>query len=287
MQAGGRVAGGLRRSLGLMSLVVLGIPWDANSSHLSGCAAGPAAIRAALHSGSGNDATEHGLSVVAELTDLGDLELQNAIGDLDANWADADVITDAIDAQIAAGNRVISLGGDHAVTYPILRGVAKHHPQLTVVHIDAHPDMYDDFEGNPLSHASPFARALEDGCMQRLVQLGIRTATTHSYEQADRFGVQMIGARQLDQFDASTLDGPIYLTVDLDGLDPAVAPGVSHHEPGGITVRELLDVIDALPGPIVGADIVELNPSRDLVDMTAMVGAKLLKEIAGRMLTVG
>ncbi|MGZ0193571.1 MAG: arginase family protein, partial [Acidimicrobiales bacterium] len=100
-------------------------------------------------------------------------------------------------------------------------------------------------------------------------------------------GVQMIGARQLDQFDASALDGPIYLTVDLDGLDPAVAPGVSHHEPGGITVRELLDMIDALPGPIVGADIVELNPSRDLVDMTATVGAKLLKEIAGRMLTVG
>jgi arginase len=226
--------GGARRSLGLMSLVVLGIPWDANSSYLHGCAAGPEAIRSALHSGSGNNATEHGMSVVPELTDLGDLELQNAVGDLDANWADADVITDAVDAQMAAGNRVISLGGDHAVTYPILRGVAK-----------------------------------------------------HSYEQADRFGVQMIGARQLDQFDASALDGPIYLTVDLDGLDPAVAPGVSHHEPGGLTVRELLDVIDALPGPIVGADIVELNPSRDLVDMTAMVGAKLLKEIAGRMLTVG
>ncbi len=269
-----------------MSLVVLGVPWDANSSHLYGCAAGPAAIRAALHSGSGNDATEHGLNIVAELTDLGDLELQNAVGDLDANWADADVITNAIDAQIAAGNRVISLGGDHAVTYPILRGVAKHHPKLTVVHIDAHPDMYDDFEGNPLSHASPFARALEDGCMQRLVQLGIRIPIGGS-TAVGALGYAAAFIEMLDQFDASALDGPIYLTVDLDGLDPAVAPGVSHHEPGGITVRELLDMIDALPGPIVGADIVELNPSRDLVDMTAMVGAKLLKEIAGRMLTVG
>ncbi len=78
--------------------------------------------------------------------------------------------------------------------------------------------------------------------------------------------------------------GPIYLSVDLDGLDPSCAPGVSHHEPGGLTVREVLDVIDALPGPLVGADVVELNPTRDLVDMTAMVGAKLVKEIAGAML---
>ena len=82
----------------------------------------------------------------------------------------------------------------------------------------------------------------------------------------------------------AALSGPIYLTIDLDGLDPSVAPGVSHHEPGGMTVREVLDVIDALPGPLVGADVVELNPKRDLVDMTAMVGAKLVKETAGAML---
>ncbi|MEL6985068.1 MAG: arginase family protein, partial [Actinomycetota bacterium] len=81
------------------------------------------------------------------------------------------------------------------------------------------------------------------------------------------------------------LTGPIYLSIDLDGLDPSVAPGVSHHEPGGLTMREVLDIIDDLPGPIVGADVVELNPARDLVDMTAMVGAKLVKEIAAAMLT--
>ncbi|NND75210.1 MAG: agmatinase [Ilumatobacter sp.] len=267
----------------MTSIVVLGIPWDANSSHRFGCAAGPAAIRAALHSGSGNDATEHGRPVVPELHDLGDLELLNER----ASTVDADTITAAIDQQLCAGHAVISLGGDHAITYPILRAVARHHDDLTVVHVDAHPDLYDDFEGNPLSHASPFARALEDGCMQRLVQLGIRTATQHSHDQAHRFGVEMIGARDLAGFDAGSLRGPIYLSIDLDGLDPAVAPGVSHHEPGGLTVREVLDVIDALPGPIVGADVVEYNPSRDLVDMTAMVGAKLLKEIAGRILTTG
>ncbi len=262
-------------------IAVLGIPWDANSSHRFGCAAAPGAIRAALHSGSGNDATEHGVHVVPELRDVGDLDLANER----ASTADADAITAALDEQLATGRRVISLGGDHAITYPILRAVARHHSDLTVVHIDAHPDLYDDFDDNPLSHASPFARALEDGCMARLVQLGIRTATQHSFEQAERFGVEMIGARDLASFDASTLRGPIYLTVDLDGLDPAVAPGVSHHEPGGLTVREVLDVIDTLPGPFVGADIVEYNPSRDVVEMTAMVAAKLLKEIAGRMLS--
>ena len=121
--------------------------------------------------------------------------------------------------------------------------------------------------------------------MTTLVQLGIRTATQHLVEQAMRWDVTMLSPRQLDRFDAEALSGPIYLSVDLDGLDPSCAPGVSHHEPGGLTVREVLDVIDALPGPLVGADVVELNPTRDLVDMTAMVGAKLVKEIAGAMLT--
>jgi arginase len=99
-----------------------------------------------------------------------------------------------------------------------------------------------------------------------------------------RWGVTMVPARQLSDFDPAALSGPIYLSVGIDGLDPSVAPGVSHHEPGGLTVRELLDIIDALPGPLVGADVVELNPTRDLVDMTAMVGAKLVKEIAAAML---
>lgn len=120
--------------------------------------------------------------------------------------------------------------------------------------------------------------------MTSLVQLGIRTATPHQREQAERWGVTMLSARELDAFDPAALSGPIYLSIDLDGLDPSVAPGVSHHEPGGLTVRELLDIIEALPGPLVGADVVELNPVRDLVDMTAMVAAKLVKEVAAAML---
>ncbi len=261
---------------------LLGIPIDANSSHLVGTADGPAAIRAALHSGSGNHSTESSMVVVPHLDDLGDVAVANEAG----STADADAITAAVRVELERGRQVLSVGGDHSVTYPVLRAFGERFGDpLTVVHIDAHPDLYDDLGGNRLSHASPFARAMEDGCMSRLVQLGIRTATPHQREQAERWGVEMIGPRELDRFDPSTLDGPIYLSVDLDGLDPSVAPGVSHHEPGGLTFREVLDVLDALPGPLVGADVVELNPSRDLVDMTAMVAAKLVKEIAGAMLT--
>ncbi len=259
---------------------LLGVPLDANSSHLMGPALGPAAIRAALHSGSGNHSSEASVEVVDQLDDLGDVVIANERG----SHADADAITAAIAAQLDGGRQVITLGGDHSITFPILRAFRTHHDDLTVVHIDAHPDLYDDLDGNPLSHASPFARALEAGCMTSLVQLGIRTATPHQREQAARWGVTMLSSRQIDQFDPSTLSGPIYLTIDLDGLDPSVAPGVSHHEPGGLTVREVLDIIDSLPGPLVGADVVELNPTRDLVEMTAMVGAKLVKEIAAVML---
>lgn len=260
---------------------LLGIPLDANSSHLRGCAAAPAAMREALHSGSGNHVTEATVDVIAQIDDVGDVDLSNEVG----STADADAITDAVAHELRRGRRVLSVGGDHSVTYPILRALRDHvDAPLTVVHIDAHPDLYDDLDGNPLSHASPFARALEDGCMARLVQLGIRTATAHQREQAARWGVEMYGARELGRFDPSSLSGPIYVSVDLDGLDPSVAPGVSHHEPGGMTYRELLDVIDALPGPIVGADVVELNPSRDLVGMTAMVAAKTVKELAGAIL---
>jgi len=260
-------------------IALLGLPLDANSSFLLGCEHGPAAIRESLLSASGNDANEASVNVTSLIEDMGNVAVDNERG----SFLDADAITGAVDEQLAAGRQIISLGGDHSVTYPILRAFRAHHAELTVVHIDAHPDMYDDLDGNPLSHASPFARALEDGCVTTLVQLGIRTATQHQVEQAARWNVTMLSPRQLDRFDPATLHGPVYLSVDLDGLDPSCAPGVSHHEPGGLTVREALDVIDALPGPLVGADVVELNPTRDLNNMTAMVGAKLVKEIAGAM----
>ena len=180
----------------------------------------------------------------------------------------------------------LALGGDHSVTLPIVRAHSRYFSDLTVVHIDAHPDLYDELEGDRLSHACPFSRIMEEGLASRLVQLGIRTLNAHQRQQADRFGVEILEMRtwRLDDGLPRGLTGPLYLSLDLDALDPAFAPGVSHPEPGGLSTRELLDIVEALPSPLVGADIVELNPLRDPAGLTARVAAKLLKEIAAKML---
>jgi agmatinase len=190
----------------------------------------------------------------------------------------------AIGALIDAGKRPVSLGGDHSITYPIVKGFASRYPGLTIFHFDAHPDLYDEFEGNRLSHACPFARIMEAGLAKRLVQVGIRTATRHQREQAQRFGVEVVEMGALPAYGRLKADGPLYVTFDMDVLDPGSASGVSHREPGGMTVREAIAHLHAIEGAIVGADLVEYNPVRDLDGMTAMVAAKLVKEILGKMI---
>lgn len=151
---------------------------------------------------------------------------------------------------------------------------------MNILHFDAHPDLYDEFDGNPLSHASPFARIMEAGHARRLVQVGIRTLNRHCQEQAQRFGVEIVPMRDFAPNAVPIPEPPLYVSIDLDALDPAFAPGVSHHEPGGLSVRDILSVLHRVPGPIVGADVVEYNPARDVNGMTAVVAAKLIKELA-------
>ena len=259
-------------------IALLGIPLDHNSSYLRGCAEAPARIRAALLSGSAHTTAENGVDAYAAdiLFDAGDLELAEDLTSFE-------VIEAAVARHLDEGRRLVCLGGDHSVTYPIVRAHARHHKQLSIVHFDAHPDLYDDFEGNAWSHASPFARIMENGLATDLTQIGIRTLNAHQSVQAQRFGVRQYTMKDFDAAAVAIADGPIYLTIDLDALDPAFAPGVSHHEPGGLSVRDVLSILHRIEGPIVGADIVELNPRRDFNDMTAMVAAKLLKEIVGQM----
>ena len=139
------------------------------------------------------------------------------------------------------------------------------------------------FEGDRYSHACPFARILEQGLATRLVQVGIRTMTGHQREQAARFGVDTIDMRAFASGARPSLAGPIYVTIDVDGIDPGFAPGVSHPEPGGLSVRDVLGLIQSLPGRIVGGDVVEVNPTQDVSGLTTTVGAKLVKELVGRM----
>jgi arginase family enzyme len=151
---------------------------------------------------------------------------------------------------------------------------------VNILHFDAHPDLYDDFEGDPLSHASPFARIMERRLATRLVQVGIRTLNAHCRQQAERFGVEIVEMRNFAADQVPIPPAPLYISIDLDALDPAFAPGVSHHEPGGLSVREILSVLHRIKGPIVGADVVEYNPIRDINGMTAVVAAKFVKELA-------
>jgi agmatinase len=254
---------------------LIGLPTDCNSSFLRGAAAAPARIRAQLFSDHSNLASESGgaLGRTIAFTDAGDLPLREAPGD-------AALISAAVASLLAAGDAPLLLGGDHSVTFPIVRAMAAHHGPVDILHFDAHPDIYDDFDGNPASHASPFARIMEAGLARRLVQVGIRTLNDHCRAQAERFGVEIVPMRDFHADAVPRLAGPVYISVDLDGLDPAFAPGVSHHEPGGLTTRQLLDVLARVDAPVVGADIVEYNPSRDINDMTAVVAAKLIKELA-------
>jgi len=256
---------------------LIGLPYDASSSFLRGSAAAPPLIRQAIWSPAGNAFTENG-SNLAGLTDAGDLPLSEVPAKA------REQVEMGIGALLAGGFHPVALGGDHSLTYPILRAVVTQHPTLTILHIDAHGDVYNDFEGDRYSHACPFARIMEECPGVHLAQVGIRTLTPHQREQIARFGVNCI---TMDDYAAGarpSIDGPTYISVDLDGLDPAFAPGVSHREPGGLTVRDVISMIHRLRGAIVGADVVEYNPVQDLGGVTASVAAKIVREIAGQMI---
>ncbi|MGA3088778.1 MAG: agmatinase [Terriglobales bacterium] len=258
--------------------VIVGIPFDANSSWLRGPAGAPPIIRVAFNSSATNCWTETGIELSADRSycDAGDLKF---------TFEEPFVaIEREVDQLLKKGLRPVCLGGDHSITLPIVRGFGKHVPQLTILHFDAHPDLYDELEGNRLSHACPFARIMEEGAAKRLIQIGIRTITGHQREQARRFGVEVVEMRHLPALDRMQVDGPVYISFDMDVLDPAFAPGISHREPGGMSVREVLAHLHAITGKIAGADIVEFNPAQDHTQITAAVAAKLLKEILGKMI---
>ena len=258
-------------------VILLGAPTDEGSSFLRGAAGAPRAIRKALHSPSSNLSTESGL-------DLGDEDRFRDLGDL-PRAVPFEHITDAISERLEAGDRVLTIGGDHAITYPIVRAYAEAYKRLNVLQLDAHPDLYDQLGGNRLSHACPFARIMEEGLAARLIQVGIRTMNPHQRQQAERFGVEVHEMRDWPLSPtALDFESPLYLSVDLDVLDPAFAPGVSHLEPGGLSVREVIRLIQGLRADLVGADVVECNSNRDPSGVTAIVAAKLTKEIAARML---
>lgn len=260
---------------------LIGIPFDANSSFLRGAAHAPERIRLMDTEGSANTYAENGLDIVEDLIYIngGDLNFETT------NPQKAfEIIEESISAQFEIGyDKILSLGGDHSISFPIISAFAKQYKQLNILHLDAHADLYDNFDDNPYSHASPFARIMEKGLVNSLTQVGIRTFNTHQKEQAEKYKVRIVGMKDLNYDFLESLEAPLYISLDLDVLDPAFAPGVSHHEPGGMSTRQLIEIIQRIPVEIVGADIVEYNPMRDVHNMTAMVAYKLMKELMAKM----
>lgn len=262
-------------------VALLGVCYDGSSSFQRGTAGAPPVIRQALWSEAGNPWTELGIDLrSAGLDDEGDL---SPAGDEDPAQVRR-AIEAAIRSIAESGRRPLVLGGDHSITYPILRGLRPFHPRLSILHFDAHGDLHDEFQGDRFSHACPFARVMEEGLADRLVQVGIRTMTGHQREQAQRFGVEVIEMKDWRDGMKLEFDTPVYVSFDLDVIEPGLAPGISHREAGGLSVRQALSIVQSLAAPPVGADFVEFNPAADRTGVTAAVSAKLVKELAGRML---
>jgi len=255
-------------------IIIQGIQFDEKSSYQKGPKLAPPLIREALNCGSANMFAENLTSIEnSKIEDKGDFEI--------SNYFDIEKITKT---HLDSGAKVFTLGGDHSITFPIIKAHFEKYPKLDILHIDAHCDLYDNFEGDPYSHACPFARIMENGLAVKLVQVGIRTLNTHQAEQAEKFNIEIHQMKNLDLSTIPKFKNPLYISLDMDGFDPAFAPGVSHHEPGGLTSRQVIDLIQSIETEVIGADIVEYNPDRDFQNMTAFLAAKMMKEIVAKMM---
>ncbi|QXP54889.1 agmatinase [Cellulophaga sp. HaHa_2_95] len=255
-------------------IIIQGIKFDEKSSYEKGPRLAPPIIREVLNCGSANMYTENLITIENDaIEDKGDFEI--------TDYFDIEKITKK---HLDTGAKILSLGGDHSITFPVIKAHHEKYPKLDILHIDAHCDLYDDYEGDSYSHACPFARIMENGFAVKLVQVGIRTLNPHQAEQADRFKVEIHQMKNLDLNKIPKFKNPLYISLDMDGFDPAFAPGVSHHEPGGLTSRQVINLIQSIDTEVIGADIVEYNPPKDFQKMTAFLAAKMMKEILGKMM---
>ncbi len=191
---------------------LLGIPFDANSSFLKGPSFAPQRIRLMDKEGSANAFSESGLEVKENVhyKDCGDIHFE------DTNPKTAfDTIQQKIRHLINGDGKVISLGGDHSISYPVMNVFTEKYDNLNILHLDAHADLYDNFDNNPFSHASPFARIMETHKINSLTQVGIRTFNTHQREQVQRFGINVVEMKDFNYDFLQSLSSPLYISIDL------------------------------------------------------------------------
>lgn len=260
----------------MRTVYLLGIPFDGKSSFAGGPRFAPARIREELASSAYNMYSEN----MRPVLDDASLNICN-----DLKVTKFEDLLPQLRENISADHPYLFLGGDHSITYPIVEALHALHGPFHILHIDAHADLYDEFEGDKYSHACPFARIMESNLAESLTQVGIRTLTPHQQEQADKFGVDIFEMKEIAHFDPSWLKGPLYISIDMDAIDPAYAPGVSHREPSGITPRTLINWLHEIDVQVIGADIMEYNPLRDVDGITAGLCYKLVKEVVDLLMT--
>ncbi len=268
---------------------VVGVPFDGGTSYRPGARFGPAAVR----QGSRLLRPYHpALEVLpferAQVVDAGDIactpfSTEEAVAQIEA----------AADALVADGGRLVAIGGDHTIALPMLRATARRHGPLALVHFDAHLDTWDTYFGQRYTHGTPFRRAWEEGLLlyEHSAHVGLRGPL---YSEADLSDDASMGFAQFTTDDVATHgvaevvrrllarvgDAPVYLSVDIDVLDPAHAPGTGTPEAGGLTSRELLALVRGLrPATVVGADVVEVSPAYDHAEITAIAAAHVLYDL--------
>jgi guanidinobutyrase len=267
----------------------VGVPFDIGTSNRAGARFGPRQIRTeSCLIRPYNMATRAAPFDSLQVADLGDI----AINTFNLQKSVV-IIEQAYDEILAAKCKPLTLGGDHTISLPILRALHKKHGPVGIVHIDAHADINDHMFGERIAHGTPFRRAIEEGLIEptRMVQIGLRAS---GYE-ADDFdwprsqGVREVQAEECWYKSLAPLmgevreqlgAGPVYLTFDIDGLDPAYAPGTGTPEIGGLTVHQGLEIVRGCHGlDLVGGDLVEVAPAYDTSGNTSLVAANLLFEM--------
>ncbi len=272
-----------------LDVAVLGVPYDGGVSYRPGARFGPRAVREQ----SSLIRTWHPVLKVhpferLRVADCGDVDVVPIA--IEPTFA---AITARIDAVLAAGATPLCVGGDHSISLPILRSVARRHGPVGLVHFDAHPDTWDEYYGSKLGHGTPFRRAIEEGLVdpKRMLQLGIRGPLygPQDFALQDAHGIEVIRIEAIKEQGvawaaerlARLRGGPVYCSFDIDVVDPAFAPGTGTPEVGGLTSWEAQALVRALAGlALVGADVVEVSPPYDGPgQITALLAANLLFEL--------
>jgi len=272
-----------------LDVAVVGVPLDTGTSNRPGARFGPRGIRAeSVLIRPYNMATRAAPFDSLRIDDTGDVaaspyDLQAAVAAIEAHY----------DSLLAHALVTASIGGDHTVVLPILRSMAKKHGPVGLVHVDAHTDINDTMFDSKIAHGTPFRRAVEEGLLDtsRVVQIGVRGTgyAADDFDWSREQGFRVVQAeecwhRSLEPLMAEVRDqvggGPVYLSFDIDGLDPAFAPGTGTPEVGGLTMPQALEVIRGCRGlDLVGCDLVEVAPIYDTSGMTSLVGANLVYEM--------